>query len=81
MRLKTDPNPMAMMVHTKQITLYGMLKSGVGRDTSNVSVCSLKTRSLGSREEMKSCHTAVNIKSPKHRSSAHVVVFVQYCLI
>ena len=58
MRLKTDPNP---MVHTKQMTSSGMLKSDVGQYTSSVSVCSLKTSSLGSREETIACHIAVNI--------------------
>ena len=37
-RLKMDPNPMAITVHTKQMTLYGILKSGVGREIRSSSV-------------------------------------------
>ena len=37
-RLNIDPNPMAITVHTKQMTLYGMLKSGVGREIRSNSV-------------------------------------------
>ena len=32
-RLKMEPNAMAMTVHTKQMTLYGIEKSGVGMET------------------------------------------------
>lgn len=37
-RLNIEPNPMAITVHTKQMTLYGMLKSGVGKETWSKSV-------------------------------------------
>ena len=39
-RLNIDPNPMAITVHTKQMTLYGILKSGVGREIRSNSVWS-----------------------------------------
>ena len=42
-RLKMEPNAMAMTVHTKHMTLYGMLKSGVGKETRSSSVWSLST--------------------------------------
>ncbi len=45
-RLKIDPNPMAITVHTKQITLYGILKSGVAIEMSNGSVCILIAQAL-----------------------------------
>lgn len=41
-RLCTEPNATATTVHARQMTLYGMLKSGVGRETSKDSVCSRK---------------------------------------
>lgn len=40
-RLNTDPKNSAMTVHVNVMTLYGMLKSGVGRLTSSVSVYTL----------------------------------------
>jgi len=83
-RLKTDPNPMAMMVHTKQMTLYGMLKSGVGRDTSSVSVCSLKTMPLGSKEETRRAFTesdSCEHLAAKTQNTAQVLftVVFQWC--
>jgi hypothetical protein len=36
-KLCNDPKPIAIAVHVKQITLYGMLKSGVGKLSNNVS--------------------------------------------
>lgn len=41
-RLCTEPKAIATTVHAKHMTLYGMLKSGVGKDTSRASVCSRK---------------------------------------
>lgn len=37
-RLNIEPNPMAITVQTKQMTLYGMLKSGVGKEIKSSSV-------------------------------------------
>ena len=37
-RLWKEPKPIATTVHARQITLYGILKSGVGRVTSTASV-------------------------------------------
>ena len=37
-RLNMEPNPMAITVQTKQMTLYGMLKSGVGKEIKSNSV-------------------------------------------
>ena len=40
-RLNMEPNAMAMTVHTKQMTLYGIEKSGVGKDIRRGSEYSL----------------------------------------
>ena len=40
LRLWKDPKAMATTVQARQITLYGILKSGVASETSKVSVCS-----------------------------------------
>lgn len=37
-RLWNEPNAMATTVHAKQMTLYGILKSGVGRVMRRISV-------------------------------------------
>ena len=42
LKLCRDPNAMATTVQAKHMTLYGMLKSGVGRDTTRLSVWSLR---------------------------------------
>ena len=34
-----EPKPIAKIVHVKQMTLYGILKSGVGNTTKFDSVC------------------------------------------
>ena len=40
------PNAMATTVLTKQMTLYGILKSGVGTETRRGSVCSCSNNPL-----------------------------------
>ncbi len=58
-----EPKPMAITVQTKQMTLYGMLKSGVGRETSRGSVCSRRTVSLHEEGGERKCllNTAAHV--------------------
>ena len=52
-RLKREPKAMATTVQTKHMTLYGMLKSGIGTETSRTSEWIRKGRELwreGSRK-------------------------------
>lgn len=53
-RLCNDPKAMATTVQARQITLYGILKSGVGNDTSKVSVCRRRKNSVDSSFKLKS---------------------------
>lgn len=49
-RLNTMPNINAMRVQLMMITLYGMLKSGVARSTSNMGVYILLGERIGKSE-------------------------------